>query len=216
MIPDFFTTRTIDQPVIDDWFGGGMYAHIKEYVKEVDICVDVGAAIGVASYYMLIYFKPKQLICFEPDNANFMLLEQNLYPFENATLINRAVFYGKETVGVYGTGDGSSLGYMVADIDPEHSSNWPMLYPYVDKIFLCTELEKHIRGADLIKIDVEGSEYNIIEHSPLVQNCRYLLLETHNHERPYVEDYLRSHLPRHRTIYTQGADIHFGFLLEHE
>jgi hypothetical protein len=87
---------------------------------------------------------------------------------------------------------------------------------YADKVFRLAELETFVNPADLIKIDVEGSEYNIIENSWTVKHAKWLLLETHNHELEYVINFINKNLPNHKIIFNWGSGIHQGFLLERE
>ncbi len=213
--PDSFKLRELDKIISADWTEGAIYPQMAAYLagKDIKSVVDIGASSGTISYYMRRIIQPQHITCFEPDTENFELLQHNLGVFDNVTLVNKAVFYGKTLVGVNGTGDNNFLGYMVADIDREHTEFWDALHPYPDKVFECVELETYVDSADLIKMDVEGSEYNIIENSSVVQNARFLLLETHNHGREYVEQYLATHL-RHKVIFTQGIGVHLGFLLE--
>lgn len=49
---------------------------------------------------------------------------------------------------------------------------------------------------DLIKMDVEGSEINIIEHSEIVKKCRNLIIEWHDENINY-EDFFKKYLPNH-------------------
>lgn len=215
-LPDHFITRPLDIIIADDWFTGEVYPKAMEYLRDKGIktIVDIGASSGTISYFMLA-LQPEMLFAFEPDTDNFALLENNMRPYNNVQIINKAIFYGKDTVAVNGTGDNNFLGYMIADIAQEHTDFWQQLHPYEGKLFHCAELEDYMENdsADLIKIDVEGSEYNIIEHSLVVYNSRYILLETHNHGIDYVLDYIAEHL-QHRIVFSQGIGIHLGFLLE--
>ncbi len=213
---DAISLRELDKIILADWTDGDVYPKMIQYLQDKDIktVVDIGASSGGTAYLLLSFLKPQVIYCFEPDGDNFVLLQKNLGMFNHIYVINKAIYYGKETVKVNGVGDDNFLGYMIADIDKEHSDFWDTLITYPDKTFECIELEYYVCSADLIKIDVEGSEYNIIENSIVVQSARYILLETHNHGREYIEAYLSQHLPEHKIIFTQGIGIHLGFLLE--
>ena len=215
ILPDSFTLRELDKIIADDWFNGDVYPKAIEYLRDKNIktAVDIGASSGSISYFILSLIEPETLICFEPDADNFALLESNMRPYNNVQVINKAIFYGKDTVSVNGTGDNNFLGYMIADIHTDHTDFWEKLHPYEGKVFECVELEAYTNGVDLIKMDVEGSEYNIIENSLAVYNSRYILLETHNHGMEYVVEYIKEHL-QHRIVFSQGVGIHLGFLLE--
>lgn len=207
--------RWVDQQVWDDWFTGEMYTKAAEYLKDknIEFCADIGAGVGVSAWWMLQKFPNCYVTCFEPNAENFILLFDRFYD-EQIIPVPYGIYYGRDWSKVQQIGDNNPLGGM-AEIAKEHSQYFSTsLRYYPDKLFYFMTLEEFVNFYDLIKIDTEGSEYNIIENSPTVQNCRYILLETHNHDRAYIENYLSINLPQHRIVLTQGHGIHLGFLLE--
>lgn len=118
---------------------------VKQYVKELDIVVDVGANIG---YYTLLMASLKaQVHSFEPEPHNFELLKKNveLNHFSNVILHNKAVsnINGKTKLVLadHGTGQhklgNSKFGTKTIDVEVTTLN--------LDKI-------------DFAKIDVEGAE----------------------------------------------------------
>lgn len=207
-----------DLMVWGDWFIGPISSFVKEYLKDkkLNTCIDIGAATGMATGFILYFLNPDKMICCEPDEDNFSYLTDKYGAMPNITLYNKGIFYGVRESAVLGTGDESPLGYMVAEINHEHISVWDStIAPYSGKVFKFLELEEVAESADLIKIDVEGSEYNIIENSTLLQNIKWILLETHNHTKEYVDNYLATYLPNHKVVYYQSqGEIHMGYFLE--
>lgn len=210
--------RWVDQQVWDDWFTGEMYTKATKYIrKDIKFAADIGAGVGVTTWWMLQNFPNLYHIdCFEPNPENFIRLHDEYLLNDAVNIYPYGVYYGKSWSKVLQVGDNNPLGGITADVNTaEHFSCWnDALRYYPDKIFHYVELESFTVKPDLIKIDIEGSEYNLIENSRYVQTCPYILLETHNHDRAYIENYLSINLPQHRIVLTQGHGIHLGFLLE--
>jgi hypothetical protein len=94
----------------------------------------------------------------------------------------------------------------VKTVDKEHHGQFTnRLLAYEGKIFKVKPLEALFKKApDLLKMDIEGSEYNILENSELLQECPYLIVEFHNHLSEYVRDFIHSWLPNHELIEFTG------------
>jgi FkbM family methyltransferase len=209
--------RVIDRLIWEEWYTGQAYKDVGDYLKglEIYICVDIGAAIGVATSWMLDFLSPDIVFSFEPDKDNYLYLSENFKDNPKVVLNNVGIFYGATESSVVGVGDSNPLGLMSSAIGSEHSDFWKnSLYVYMDKTFKLAELERFVNPADLIKIDVEGSEYNIIENSWTVKHAKWILLETHNHDMEYVINFLSKNLPEHKIMLNWGSGIHLGFLLE--
>lgn len=206
--------RPIDKIIWDAWNTTDFYTKVKEYFsnKKIHVVLDLGAGVGVATQFFQKYLSPDLIICFEPDIDNFEMLSNN-FNESNIFKYNYGIFYGATECTVNGVGDNSPLGYMLSVIDKEHYENWSVS-SYPEKIFHLKELEEFCQIADVIKIDVEGSEYNIIENSSCVQNSKWLLLETHNHMQDYIHEYIKQRLPNHVLIFEEGGGIHQSYLLE--
>jgi hypothetical protein len=115
--------------------------------------------------------------------------------------INKAIFYGATIVGVVGVGDNSQGGYMIEEVDVEHKEMYPTLYTYPNKKFECIKLEDIDNPIfDIVKIDVEGSEYNIIENSSMIKESRYLIIEWHNHVRSYLDPFINTYLKNFKPL----------------
>jgi FkbM family methyltransferase len=62
-------------------------------LSAIDLIVDCGAYIGLASAYFLSRFPSAYLIAIEPDETNFAVLEENLRPFApRAKLLHAAIW----------------------------------------------------------------------------------------------------------------------------
>ena len=193
--------------------------------KNIKTAADVGANFGVFTDKCLSTLPDLQSIdSFEPDDTNFTILEHNLNNMSNGRSTIKfhhcGIFYGAEEGRVLGIGDNSPGGYMFAPVDTVHHGQWTGgLSLYDGKVFKMTTLEKvFTMPLDLLKIDVEGSEYNIIENSTILKECRYLIIEFHNHLGEYVQEFIAKHLPNFRasefTNDTYGSPYYWYAFLE--
>jgi hypothetical protein len=94
---------------------------------------------------------------------------------------------------------------MVSEIESEFKEEFwgERIETYDGKIFKLETLEHFLNTpADLVKIDVEASEYNILEHSELIKKSKHIFVEWHNKEMDYVIEFIKKHLPMYE-IYKQ-------------
>lgn len=149
--------------------------------------VDIGANVGGVTYaldHLGHIHKLDKVISFEPDSDNFEFLTKlcnDVGARTHTKFINHqiGIYYGKTEMRVCGAGDGNVGGYFLDD-DAITSTRPFTVHPY-DKVFQLSEIEKYFddETIDFVKIDIEGAELNILEHSSLLKNCKYMMLEWH-------------------------------------
>lgn len=173
----------------------------------LNIVLDIGANYG--DFYELVKHKNiNQYHYFEPDIDNFEICFSNLNNYENTIKHNFGIYYGKTESKVQGIGDNNSGGYMVSEINKEYKDDiWgKRLVYYPEKVFSLKTLEEIISTpADLVKIDVEASEYNIIEFSSILKVSDNLMIEWHNKDINFVYEFIKNHLPNHNIIDVKGT-----------
>lgn len=158
---------------------------------------DIGANIGTFLDVAITRFPGAEIHAIEPDNHNCEVLQFNFGANPKVHIHNVGIYYGvHEGYSMNVSGDPSIGGYMFSALPPEH------LGPYADRtvinstLFHMKELEELFsEPADVIKMDIEGSEFNVIEHSTLLKQAKFILLETHNHTFDYMDAFIRQHLP---------------------
>lgn len=146
------------------------------------IIIDVGANIGAASFYFSETYPNSTIYAFEPAKDLIQILKKNLKTNNNVEIINKAVSnknekHSKFFIDYYNY-DGSSL------YKEYHQTNNLDLDKYeivetIDLFNFC--LENNIREIDILKVDAEGSEFEIIE--TLIKNevdIKLLYCESHN------------------------------------
>ena len=138
---------------------------VKEYdvpgfeIKNNDTIIDVGGHIGLFTLFCKQYAKNGKIFCYEPFFENFKILEDNIkmndldHVFSN----NMAVSKTDGDIPIYISNDES--GHSILQ---KNSSSIQVKSISLKKIFD----DNNIQRCNLLKLDCEGSEYEIIESLP--------------------------------------------------
>ncbi|MDP3042918.1 MAG: FkbM family methyltransferase [bacterium] len=161
--------------------------HIKN-----PIVIDIGANIGAFSVFACHRLNNPYIYAFEPEISNFRLLEHNiaLNNLQNQIDANKkavCAVVGSRVLNVTDEGSGNNSFHM--DQPCKKTEN-----------VLCTNLseifeKKNINVCNLLKIDCEGSEYEIILNAPdaLFRKIENIIIEIHP-VRGYSPEELKSFL----------------------
>ena len=165
------------------------------------VILDIGANIGIAAVYLANRFPEARIFSFEPMPDNFALLEKNTAPYSNIKAFNMAL--GRETCEMHiqtaanQTNFGGASLHNV-DVDPETSIPVQVCSPFD---FL---RENYLTGADLIKIDTEGAEYDILTamDREVLFKVKWIIGELHGVKDFALLDYLSEgfHLDVRKTL----------------
>jgi FkbM family methyltransferase len=148
--------------------------------QEERIILDIGAQSEIFSIYALSKNKSAKIFSFEPDPENYIQLKENIEKNKiekNITPINKALSKGNGKISFY--------------IHPE-SSRANSIYEKngekteVDSISLkqlFTELK--IKKCDIMKMDIEGAEYETLYNSPkeVLNKIKIIFIECHEHSK---------------------------------
>ena len=115
--------------------------------------LDLGANIGIASIDFALRYPQASIIAIEPVAANFQLLQKNISAFPNIRALNVAVGKHDERAALRGAGQSFRTQPVSASSKAKRREETTVR----DLNALLKENE--ITQVDLIKIDVEGSEY---------------------------------------------------------
>jgi FkbM family methyltransferase len=113
--------------------------------------IDCGANIGLSVIYLKRRFPDATIIAFEPDEANFDLLEKNIrhFGFSNITLRKEAIWTADTTLNFSTLG---TLGSKIEEGTHEHST-----------VVKATRLKTLLRQpVAFLKLDIEGAEYEVL------------------------------------------------------
>ena len=189
---------------------------MKQINEKINIIYDIGSNVGQISLQMYNFFKPHTIYCFEPDKENITFAKLKHKNNSVFKYINKGIYYGKKQDEVYGRGDNSCGGFYLGSCtkDKTFKDFYNNSIKYDNKIFELDELENfNIDKPDLIKIDVEGSEYNIITNSSIFKEVSYLIIEWHFPNIDFIS-FSKKNLPKHTIIYKEKAYLGGTYLLK--
>lgn len=140
-----------------------------EFSTEEPFIIDCGSNIGLSILYFKTQFPKATVIGFEPDPKIFAILRKNVSKFKDIILHNKAVSKEKGKLSFVAEGGFSgrlndvALGQNVIAVETEPLS------AYID------------RRIDLLKIDIEGAEYEVLkEIQPKLKMVDKLFIEYHS------------------------------------
>jgi FkbM family methyltransferase len=145
-----------EQPIFNNYnefFVDKIYDDLN--IKNLDCCFDLGANVGLFTKYLKT-INCNKVFCFEPNKLAFESLEKNLKNEDNIKLFNLAVSHNNKPLRLY-IDDGNSLISSACDV----KNNYYDVQTTTLKDIL---LENKIDNVDLIKIDIEGMEFDLIDN----------------------------------------------------
>jgi FkbM family methyltransferase len=169
--------HNLDYKVIDETWTENVY-RIHEYqFKHNAVFVDVGANIGSVSLYVDNFNKVRdsdnkiKVYSIEPEPHNLLLLEENINnnPTENITVVNNAIWYEQKNVFITNRGGNSSI------VDGSSAESVEVLAITIQDLIDRYSIDE----IDVMKIDIEGAEFDLIVNTPpeTLAKIRYLVLE---------------------------------------
>lgn len=173
--------------------------------KNIESYMDIGANIGeVCNIYFDSLETLKKAYLIEVNLSNFNFLKTHIKYPEKVELYNLAIYYGKNPPKLFKNFNPG--GYIVSD--KNNIDNFD-----IDSIVEnYTTLEKlNLSLPDLIKIDIEGGEFDIIKYSTYLHLVKYLEIEFH-YDNLNIDEYIKSSFPNHNVILAE--DVKGRFLLE--
>jgi FkbM family methyltransferase len=175
----------------DEWSNRWFYTYIIEYLKEKQIrsFLDVGGCTGevVKLFFERIPTLEKSTII-EPVPVNFGFIEKRFSEDQNVNVINKAIYYGLETISL-GQSDGNVGGYNM------YSNNHSTQFDEIPTMTL-----EDLPEYDCIKIDIEGGERNVLQHSTCLKHFKYIAIEFHDDMASNWEYLVKEYLPHHKII----------------
>ena len=175
---------------INEWTREPFTQILDALPKTIKAIHDIGANVG--GFTHVIHEKyPKAIIyAFEPVAANFDALFTNVH--EYAVPIPRGIYYGATQSRVTSRGDSNIGAFFLEQIN----AGEPRVFH--NEVIELRPLEDY-PTADLIKLDVEGAEENIIEHSTVLKTTPLIIVEWHpDHVNPI--EFFSKHLPNHKIV----------------
>jgi FkbM family methyltransferase len=153
---------------------------IMAAIGEVRTVLDVGANIGISTVYLARLFPQARIFAFEPAPDNLALLERNTKALQRVQALPVALGERDGTIEFFSAEAAANFGgfsRFEAGSDVERKSALPVRHAGRQ----LAELE--VASADVIKIDVEGSEWEILTAlgEEFLSRTKYICGELHGH-----------------------------------
>lgn len=160
----------------------GEYKEITVDLKSNDSVIDIGGHIGLFSIYITQFCNKGIILTYEPDKNNYELLKKNLTQnfITNVQIFNCAV--SKNNI--------DKVEFFISDDEAAHSlikkskKTVEVKSISLQKIFEENKIEK----CKLLKLDCEGSEYQILNNLPseIFKKIEKIILEYHYLDENFV------------------------------
>ncbi len=157
--PIFYRENTSDKEIIDLNVG----VENTEYVfppTEPKVVLDIGANIGITSILMANHYPDAIIYAIEPDPENFQILKLNVKDYPNVTPMMMALGEKTESRKLWPSDNPTNHGGF--SLHPEHGCDKTAEPKNVACVAINTFIEQIGGKVDIIKIDCEGSEFEII------------------------------------------------------
>ena len=140
--------------------------------------LDIGGNIGIASIYFAVCFPQSKIFSFEPVEENFLLLEKNIFSYPNIKAFPVALGNASEEKEIFFSDSPKNLGGF-------------SFFPELSNTFLKKKVsikrasdylpEIGVTEVDLIKLDSEGSEYDIVTamDPDMLKSTKWIIGELH-------------------------------------
>ena len=144
--------------------------YFLDYINEkISTVIDIGANLGIFSIASKLHFPETIIIAFEPNPNVFKILEKNSKVF-NYKCVKKGIGSKKTKCKLI---EGGSHGELTS-IDENENGNIEVIS--LDCIF---DLY-NIKYIDLLKMDIEGNEYNVLSNCNKLNSIKYITIEYHN------------------------------------
>jgi len=152
----------------------GEYSKNDFQIKKTDTVIDVGAHIGLFSLYASQKCTEGKIFAFEPIKENYKILESNkkLNNLSNIQSENCAISESTTKITLYQNNDQAGHSKFVKTDNPIEVTSKSL-----NNFFK----EKKIEYVNLLKLDCEGSEYEIIDslEDEYFKNIEKMIIEYH-------------------------------------
>lgn len=161
------------------FYGGLEYLHgLKEIflegvynqkLPENAYIIDCGAHIGLSVIYLKNICPTARIVCFEPDEKNFNLLQKNILSHHLQKVEPRQEAIWDENTSLHFIQDGN-MGSKIGETTTSHSVT-------VKATRLKDYLEEKV---DFLKMDIEGAEYKVLKDiSGKLESVNKMFIEYH-------------------------------------
>jgi FkbM family methyltransferase len=144
---------------------------------EPKIIIDCGANIGLSTLYFRRQFPNSVIISIEPELSNFNMLLKNTSNYDKIDCLHAAVWNKNSKVNVIDNGGG------VASFITKEPGEDGNIIEQITSFTIPEIMSKYsVEFIDLIKMDIEGSEFELFDYNPKEWTGRINMLAVELHE----------------------------------
>ncbi len=145
------------------------------------VIIDAGANIGISAVFFAHKYPAAKIIALEPEDSNFTLLKKNVSPYPQITPLKVALWKEQKAICLVDPGEGHHGFRTVERTNGESSQNGYVPATALDILMK----EMQIEFIDVLKIDIEGAEKEVFDHSQnWIDRVGVLMVELHDHITP--------------------------------
>lgn len=160
----YIRSGTNDKSRLQEIFFNEVYLRSDYEVKSGDMIFDIGANIGLFSLQLAFRNRNIKIYAFEPHRENYDLLKRNIEinSLDNIYPLNFGLGSKKGICKLYNSRNTGGHS-MVEDREFHERNGLLEVYDEVDVEDISSFIEdRHIEWIDLLKIDIEGGEYDLL------------------------------------------------------
>jgi FkbM family methyltransferase len=166
--------------------------------------LDLGANIGLATVWFALSYPDLSIHAYEPSPRMFALLQKNVSQFPNVEAFEEAIAGSAGTV---------EFNQSQHSLESSIFSARDSASVTVQAVSLDTAINRMGRRVDLIKMDIEGAEFDALKNSQGLAGVRSIIGEAHTEQSGHPQAELSELLSAFDVleIYNPNNDTVFGF-----
>lgn len=177
--------------------------------KPGDVVLDLGAHVGMVSLYLAKKYPFIDIYAYEPSPENYRHLLMNVASNEvrNVRTFNQAVTADGRTLNMiayYECNSGGATGQL-REMKLPHRVNFEAQSTTLDSIFR----ERAVDSCKLLKIDIEGSEHEVLMNAPSLSKVEFLVGEFHENDHLLKKGYSIAALCEHVTRFIPQDNVRY-------
>ena len=149
---------------------------VEEWVSSPRLIVDAGANIGLTAILFARQFPGTTIVAIEPEPQNFRLLRANTAAFPQIRCVEAALWPRRATVALNSPAN-KSWGFRARETEADGEGDCGTVT--LDEIFA------QYGSIDLLKLDIEGAEWPLLETKPAawLDRIPVVILELHGPDK---------------------------------
>ncbi|MBL7699211.1 MAG: FkbM family methyltransferase [Chitinophagaceae bacterium] len=172
---------TSDFKLFRNIFISGEYDINLPFIPET--IIDGGGNIGMAAIIFANRYPHAKIITIEPEDSNFELLQKNVSAYKNIIPLKGGIWRSSSYLKIINPNSGKWAFRIEETSAPDENSIKGFSIDDIIK-------QQEWRNADLVKLDIEGSEKEVFEHNPgtWLNSAKGLIIELHDWLKPNCSD----------------------------